>query len=288
MNLPALCLFLSGSLGLLSGSLVLPVQAAPAVVTSIKPLQLIAQDIMRGVGQPRLLTPRNADPHHLDLRVSERRLLADADIVLWTGPGLELPLADLRSQIRARFVTAMEQPGLILIDEDVHVWLRPHNGLVIGEALAEVLKQVDPDNAASYSLNLEAFREAVLQTDAILQEQLQPAGRSYAVYHNAFAYFESAYALAHVLSLVGNEALKPGAQQLGRLRELAAAGELACLLAEPDVDQEDLRAVTGTTGLPLIVVDPLGYAIDDEAQGYAALLAATGAAFIDCLGGHTR
>ncbi|WP_045494039.1 zinc ABC transporter substrate-binding protein ZnuA [Pseudomonas sp. StFLB209] len=72
----------------------IPAQAAPAaaeikVLTSIKPLQLIAAAVQDGVGSPEVLLPPGASPHHYALRPSDVRRVADVDLLYWIGPDME-------------------------------------------------------------------------------------------------------------------------------------------------------------------------------------------------------
>ena len=59
------------------------------MVTSIKPLALIAQEIAGDKVSVENLLPVKASPHDYPLRVSDIRRLQDADLVLWVGPSLE-------------------------------------------------------------------------------------------------------------------------------------------------------------------------------------------------------
>ncbi|MFZ3154181.1 zinc ABC transporter substrate-binding protein ZnuA [Pseudomonas sp.] len=59
------------------------------VLTSIKPLQLIAAAVQDGVGQPDVLLPPGASPHHFALRPSDVRHVREADLLYWIGPDLE-------------------------------------------------------------------------------------------------------------------------------------------------------------------------------------------------------
>lgn len=63
--------------------------AAPEVVTSIKPLQLIAAAITEGVSQPQVLIDGGMSPHDYALKPSDRRTLDQAGLVLWVGEELE-------------------------------------------------------------------------------------------------------------------------------------------------------------------------------------------------------
>ena len=83
--------------------LVLPLQAhqhgAPSVVVSIKPIHSLTAVVMEGVGTPQLIIKGAGSPHGYSMRPSEARMLADADLVIWVGEGLETflvrPLANL-------------------------------------------------------------------------------------------------------------------------------------------------------------------------------------------------
>ncbi len=62
---------------------------APQVVVSIKPLYSLVAGLMQGVGKPQLLIKGGASPHGYSLRPSEAAALADAQLIVWVGPGLE-------------------------------------------------------------------------------------------------------------------------------------------------------------------------------------------------------
>lgn len=66
---------------------------APRVVVTIKPIHALVSSVMDGVGNPTLLLSGSISPHGITLRPSQARQLAEADVVIWTGPALELPVA---------------------------------------------------------------------------------------------------------------------------------------------------------------------------------------------------
>jgi zinc transport system substrate-binding protein len=59
------------------------------VLTSVKPLQLIAAAVQDGVGQPDVLLPPGASPHHYALRPSDVRNVREVELLYWIGPDLE-------------------------------------------------------------------------------------------------------------------------------------------------------------------------------------------------------
>jgi zinc transport system substrate-binding protein len=92
-------------------------QAAPNVVVSIKPLHALVTQVMDGVAEPGLLVAGNASPHTYTMRPSDAALLEGADIVFWTGHGMELFLESALDSLAsdATVVELAEAPGITLL-----------------------------------------------------------------------------------------------------------------------------------------------------------------------------
>ena len=91
--------------------------AAPNVVASIKPVHSLVAAVMEGVGEPTLIVRGSASPHTYALRPSDAGALENADLVFWTGHGMELFLADALVTLaeRATVVELAEAPGITLL-----------------------------------------------------------------------------------------------------------------------------------------------------------------------------
>ncbi|SFZ84206.1 zinc transport system substrate-binding protein [Devosia enhydra] len=111
-SLPRLAL--AFTLGLSAPSLAL---AAPDVVATTKPIHSLVAMVMGDVGTPRLLVGGSNSPHTYALRPSDAGALEAADMVVWTGPGMELFLTQALETlaIDADVVTLSETPGLSLL-----------------------------------------------------------------------------------------------------------------------------------------------------------------------------
>ncbi|MCL4108000.1 UNVERIFIED_CONTAM: hypothetical protein GTU68_017028 [Idotea baltica] len=76
--------------------------ASPSVAVDIAPLHSLVSQVMEGVGQPKLLMPAGASPHHYTLKPSEAKALESADVVFWVGerlsPWLGKALKNLASE----------------------------------------------------------------------------------------------------------------------------------------------------------------------------------------------
>ena len=61
---------------------------APNVVADIAPVHSLVSLVMKGVGQPQMLIPQNASPHHYAMRPSEAKALQEANLVVYLGEDL--------------------------------------------------------------------------------------------------------------------------------------------------------------------------------------------------------
>ena len=89
-------------------------QAEVRVLTSIKPLQLIAAAVQDGLGEPEVLLPSGASPHHYALRPSDVRRVRDADLLYWIGPDMESFLPRVLGSRDKPQVAVQDLPGMTL------------------------------------------------------------------------------------------------------------------------------------------------------------------------------
>lgn len=297
-------------------------QTQVRVLTSIKPLQLIAAAVQDGVGQPEVLLPPGASPHHYALRPSDVRSVRDADLLYWIGPDLESFLPRVLSGRTKASVKVQDLSGMSLrhfgdghddehakheakheakhdehapIDDqhdhdhrpgslDAHLWLLPANARVIASKMATDLAVADPANAARYQANAEAFGKRLGLLDQRLKTRLSGlAGKPYFVFHEAYDYFEAAYGLKHAGAFSVLGEVQPGAKHVAAMRELLKQAGPTCVFSEPPLVPR--LAQTLTTGLPVTLaeMDAMGGALAVNAQGYETLLENLAAELAGCI-----
>lgn len=257
-------LFTASLILILYTALSCSVFAQPQVAASIKPLQMIAAAITAGVSEPTLIIGAGQDPHHPALKPSERQKLADADLVLWIGPSLESAFTQLLDRNSAAVITAYDlitDAGLAVTDSnDPHLWLSTENGRAIAQALTAKLVTIDALNQEAYEKNLVDFFAALDLLDKDIQNLLSsPENKAFAVYHNAFTYYEKQFALQHVASFTDNEEVQPGIRKIMQIREILSASEVSCLLLEPANNAEEIAQLTGRE-MNMVTIDVLGFA----------------------------
>ena len=270
-----------------------------AVVASIKPLQLIAAAITDGVSTPKLLIPANQSPHNFSLRPSEVRRLAQADIVMWVGPGLETYLTNMFAQEakRERLLEAATLPGIVLLDlvdhahehsadehYDPHLWLSTVNALVLAQALHDKLVMIDGAHAGQYSANLREFQASLEVLDDTLQQQFAPLSTAkFAVFHNGTQYFEDQVGLQHQFVLVPDHEIQPGIRHLLGLRVQLADQPVTCLFEDVNSNEATINTVFQDNPVRRVMLDPLGDAVALSKAGYQQLISNMATAMQQCL-----
>ncbi len=240
------------------------VYAQPQVSASIKPLQMIAQAITEGISAPSLIIGAGQDPHHPALKPSERQKLANADLVLWVGPNLESAFAQLLDRDSTAVLTAYDlivESDLAITDSnDAHIWLSTETSRIIAAALTAKLVTLDALNQEAYEKNLVDFFAALDLLDSAIKNLLVGLfNNAFAVYHNAFTYYEKQFGLQHVASFTDNEEVQPGVRKILEVREILSAFEVTCLLLEPANNVDEIRQLTGRE-MNMVTIDVLGFA----------------------------
>ncbi|VVQ20383.1 High-affinity zinc uptake system protein ZnuA [Pseudomonas fluorescens] len=282
-------------------------QAEVKVLTSIKPLQLIAAAVQDGVAIPEVLLPPGASPHNYALRPSDVRKVQSVDLLYWIGPDMEGFLPRVLNGRTLPSVAVQDLPGMKLrrfaedshshaedADEhdhdhrpgslDAHLWLSPVNARVIADKMAADLSTADPANAERYQKNAKAFDERLDALDQRLKKRLASVeGKPYFVFHEAFDYFEEAYGLKHAGVFSVAAEVQPGAQHVAAMRKRLQEVGKTCVFSEPPLRPR--LAETLVAGLPvkLAELDALGGYTPATAQGYEQVLEKLGNDLAGCL-----
>ena len=275
--------------------------AQAKVVTSIKPLQLIAAAITDGVSTPQVLIPANQSPHHFSLRPSDVRRIEQADVLIWVGPGLETYLSRviMQSARNSQIIEAAKLETMHLLDlqeedsaheheheghYDPHLWLNTGNAQLIAEALVIELEKLDSGNASRYRGNLVSFQKQMQALEAQLQERFAALKSSqYAVYHNGTHYFEEQFGLAHLFVLVPDHEQQPGIRHLLAVREQVQALQPSCLLTDINANDATINTVFQDFTVRQAKLDTLGDGLAVTRDAYQQLIESLAQTIQDCL-----
>jgi zinc/manganese transport system substrate-binding protein/manganese/iron transport system substrate-binding protein len=175
-------------------------------------------DFTRVVGGDRIeltqLLKPNVDPHDYEASPADVAAIAQADVVIRSGVGLEAfldpaissagfsgPVIDSSKGVSVRpgNGTPAERAG------DPHIWHNPRNAKVMVGNIADGLAAKDPRDRDVYERNRTAYaaRLDALDTDIRRQiDTLPPAQRKLVTNHDAFGYYVQRYDLVFVGSII--------------------------------------------------------------------------------------
>ena len=280
------------------------------VLTSIKPIQLIAQAITEDVTEPEVLLPPGASPHSHSLRPSDARRLQNADVMFWVGPDMEVFLEKMLFNAKStRSVPMMNAKDIKLRrsgdseeehhhhddghhhhhgEFDAHIWLSPENAIVMANSISSTLIELDPDNTKKYKSNLKRFISSMKKVDARNKKKLSPVlKRPIFVFHDAYGYLQDHYHLNIAGHFTLNPEQQPGARHLAELRDKLREKEKefgkVCVFREPQFQPAYINRIVEGMNANVSVLDPLAMDIAEGANAYPEFLQELVDNIVSCL-----
>lgn len=154
------------------------------VVTTLPTYAAIAQELTGDLAEVKAIARGDEDPHFVNPRPSFAAAVGRADLFVTTGLDLELWVPAILDRARNPRVVegapgnAVAYAGVKLLQVpenvsraggDVHVFGNPHvhtdpvNGILIARNILAKLKQVDPENEATYEARARALEDRILR-----------------------------------------------------------------------------------------------------------------------------
>ena len=261
---------------------------AETVVTSFYPIYLFALNLtdgLDGVEVHNLAAPGTGCLHDYQLQTGDMKKLAQADVFLINGAGMESFLPGVTDTFPSLPVVNASE-GIDLLDAEVegvvidahdghdedehhdhdhddgsynaHIWLDAANAQIMVANLAEGLIAALPEHAEAIAANRDAYLIRLSALDEELTEGLADLPhRDIITFHEAFPYFAQAYGLnvAAVVNREPGDALSPArlAELVQVVRNLGAPP----LFVEPQYDDMAARTLSAETGAPVYQLDPV-------------------------------
>lgn len=290
----------------LLGPLTAHAEAPPQVAVSIKPVGNLVAAVMAGVGTPTVLIPPGSSPHTYAFKPSERAAAEQAQLLFWIGPDVEPALTKITKALpkTARVITLSTQPGMHLLSAraggdwerkrpaatlqaaapdahshahtssfDGHLWLSPTNAKVIVRSAAQALETMDPQHVAQYRANAEQAVQRIDAMTAELTAQLAPVkDKPFIVFHDAFQYFEQAFGLHAVGSILVSPDAMANARRVNQMRDKIKTLGVVCVFSEPQFEPRLVQTLVEGSNARLGTLDPLGAKGPLGLDGYTQLM----------------
>ena len=266
---------------LLAGIPALPARAEEPlrVVTSFYPVYVSALNVtagMPGVEVHNLTSPHIGCLHDYQLTAGDVRQLADADLLLANGAGMETFLGKVKEQSPSlRVVEASE--GIPLMDGNPHVWVSFEGASRQVDTIAEALARTAPEKADAFRANAAAYKAALAALDEKMRSSLAPyAGTPIVTFHEAFPYFARDYKLDLVGVIAREPGTEPSARELADTIALVRERKVKALFAEPQFPDKSAQVISRETGVKVHELDPVVTGPSEPSEARGAFLRAMG------------
>ncbi len=254
-------------------SLVSP--APPEAGLRVLAVETFLADIAQNVAGDRLqveaLLPIMADLHSFEPTPNDVTRIARSDVLIINGGGLEDALMKLVQQADGKRLIIEASAGLAsrtaseaeLAGEheehegDPHFWLDPNYVIRYVENIRDGLSQADPDGAAVYTANAEAYIQQLKELDRWIAAQVAeiPEERRLLVTdHESFGYFADRYGFRIIGAVVPSfsTGASPSAQQLARLVEQIKATRVPAIFLEAGSNPQLAEQIAQETGAKVV------------------------------------
>lgn len=288
------------------------------IVASIKPVHSLVTAITQGVGEAELLMSANQSPHHYSLRPSERRMLANADVIFWIGPNLESFMPRILESVddSSKAVALIQTPGLTLLpirsadhdhagdsdndhaDEtpnyeehapknhsyantDAHIWLNTANVVILIDAITQRLIAIDPEHQTQYQANRRRLQAEVAQLRSQLQQSLNRVDAAFITYHDGYQYFENEFGLNNAGFVTSSE-LQPGARRVSELKQMIREQGIDCIFYDAPAKPPLLKALLSESEAKAFMLDPVGIFVEPGREAWFEIMRTMADEFINC------
>lgn len=244
------------------------------IVTSIRPIQILTQQIAGNNSDVEVLIGKQQNPHHFQLKPSQLRKIARTDLLIWVSDDFETGLKRIGAVINdpTKQLRLMEQmPASQLIgrghDIDGHLWLAPDNIILMSQAISNKLAELDPANAKTFKQNQQHLEKQVQQWSTDHRDSLRAISGNYVLDHPFLNYFERAFGIDHSGALQQVHSHSTGLRHLSELQHTLDKTPASCLLVAQFPLSRQARLFSEQYALKVYQLDIL-----DQEEKHATIL----------------
>ena len=248
-----------------------------AVATTISTLNSFVQGVGGEYVRVKNIVPIGASPETFAPAPQDVATVADADVLVENGAGLETWLDRLLHDAASpnlRIVVCAQ--GLPVKNLNPHLWMDP----VLAEAyvakIRDALIAADPQHARAFRRNAAAYDRRLEQLTAQIRAQIAtipPSQRYMIVFHNAWQYYNDRFGITTLGFVERNPGQEPNPQQIAQLIDLAKRHHVHAVFSEPEYSPKILHAIAQGAGIDVVedlYDDSIG--TDPRVANYIAML----------------
>ncbi|PDT91922.1 ABC transporter substrate-binding protein [Bradyrhizobium sp. Y36] len=219
----------------------------------------ILADFVRNVGGDRInlttLVGADSDVHVYTPAPGDAKRVAEAKLVIVNGLGLEgwLPRLVQSAGSKAQVVTASAGIAPLKLGSaaDPHAWQSIPNAKIYVADIAKALAAANPDDAAFFDAQAQAYLEKLETLDREVREaaaKIPPDRRKVISTHDAFGYFSAEYGIRFIAPLGVSTETEPSARDIAAIIGQIKAQKIPAVFLENISDDRLIRRIAAETG----------------------------------------
>jgi len=255
--------------------------AFSAAVQAAEPLPVVASfsilgDLVQAVGGARVrvstLVGPDADAHEFEPKPLDAKTILNARLFVINGLNFEPWGPKLAKSAGYKGDTLVASKGVMVrslpaekghADTDPHAWQNPSNVVLYVRNIAASLTKLDPDGAALFKANTDAYVKELEALDAWAKAELAPLTpqqRQVITSHDAFGYFAEHYQIKFLAPNGLSPEAEPSAKAVAQLIKQIQRDKIKAVFVENMSNPKLLAQIAKDTGValgPKLYVDAL-------------------------------
>jgi ABC-type Zn uptake system ZnuABC Zn-binding protein ZnuA len=229
------------------------------VLTTIAPLYSFTKNIAGDSVVLENLLPSGVGPHEYSLSPADVRKIADADMLIKNGIGLEVWMDKLVGSVgKKELIVVDTSEGIEDIDNDPHIWLSLRRAALQVRNIEAALIKADPANHETYIKNAGDYIERLEALDREITESVKRwENKELVTFHSAFSYFSMDYGLRHSAVLEGSPEAQPSPGHIAGLTDRIKSAGIRVIFSEPDASHKVMGSIADDLGLRVYSLDTL-------------------------------
>ena len=250
----------------------------PIIAVTIVPQETFAKAVCGELAEVITLVPPGSSPESYEPTPQQMEQFSKASLYFTIGVPAESG-SFIRDVENVKTVPLHDEVAAVYPDinfetggRDPHIWLSPKRAMVMVEAIARELCELDTDNKEIYEKNAAECINKLEELDWEISSALEGVeNRKFIVYHPAFGYFAQDYGLTMFsLEEEGKEATP---KHLAEMIDLAKREDIRAIFYQEEIDASQARAFAEEIGGKTIQLSPLAADYIDNLRAMAGLMA---------------
>ncbi len=262
------------------------------VYTTIFPIEDFTKKIGGKHVEVKSVYPAGADAHTYEPTMKTMMDIADSDLLIFNGGGLESFIGKMESSLKNEKVVKVEaSEGVQLLsseeqhgneeheheehghddghhhDKDPHIWIDPENATIMAENIKNALSEEMPSAKKDFEKNYQDLKAKLQQLDIDLRTVIESADRKeILVSHAAYGYWGHRYGLEQI-SITGiSSENEPSQKQLQGIIETAKKHHMKYIIYDQNPVTKVVDTIQKETGTKPLTLHNLEYITEKDKQ----------------------